>query len=102
TFLSFGAQFDMFLSYPYAVGGGFRTRFYSITQEFSSNYNPTNQDRYARSSMAANSFGLFGSGFYHMSLDKDMGLKFGGGLDVDMSTVRFTAGEFQGSLTSDP
>jgi hypothetical protein len=104
TLISFGAQFDMFLSYPYGVMAGFRTRIYSFHTHMESNYKQgdnTDAD-YVKTSQGANSFGVYASGTYYYSLGEDSGLKLAGGLDIDMSKVKITAGEFNGAFGSDP
>ncbi len=100
---SFGVQGDMFISPTFGIGAGLRFRMFKFNTEIMADYIPTSTTTFASTSENATAMGFFVSGFYYYGLGSGMGLKLGTGLDIDMSTVAFTAGQFtDGAAGADP
>ncbi|MGE4209232.1 MAG: hypothetical protein AB7F87_08700 [Oligoflexales bacterium] len=86
-------EFEFGLSPSLSIAGGLRYRIYN---EFTAQADyGTVQTQYVETNQTASAIGLYADGYYFsIPMGTSMAIKFGNGLDIDMSTQEFNAGYF--------
>jgi hypothetical protein len=92
SFLGFGSEFEYYLSPTFSIAAGFRYRMYN---EFTAqaDYTAVPGSQYVETNQTATAIGIYSDAYYYTIPMGSLALKFGNGLDIDMSTQEFNAGQ---------